>query len=84
VTVYGIHYAICARDFAAAEAILRKSQKRGGFFYGAFVPRRIEAVWLELVQGNHPTMEQFGAARAQLNRKVEADPTNPFLMGHSL
>ena len=49
-------------------------------FFGTLVPRRIVALWLELVQGNHPTMEEFGAAREQLYRKVEADRTNPFLM----
>jgi hypothetical protein len=44
------------------------------------VPRRIVTLWLELVQGNHPTMEEFGAAREQLHQKVEADRTDPFLM----
>ena len=37
-------------------------------------------LWVEFVQGNHPTVEQFGAAREQLNGKVEANPTDPFLM----
>ena len=74
---YGVHYAICARDFAAAEEILSKSPNEVTFFYGAFVPRRIAVLWLKLLGGNHPTMEEFGAAREQLNRKVEADPTNP-------
>ena len=32
------------------------------------------------MKGNHPTMEQFGAAREQLYQKVEADPTDPFLL----
>jgi tetratricopeptide (TPR) repeat protein len=78
VTVYGIHYAVCARDFAAAKEILGKSQSEEMFFFGAFVPREIEALWLELLQGNHPTVEQFGAAREQLNRKAAADPTDPY------
>ena len=38
------------------------------------------ALSLELIQGNHPVMEEFGAVREQLYRKVQADPTNPFLM----
>jgi hypothetical protein len=44
------------------------------------VPRQILALWLELIQGNHPTIEQFGAARERLNRKVEGDRTNPYLL----
>ena len=28
----------------------------------------------------HPTMEEFGAAREELLRRVQADPRNPFLM----
>jgi TolB-like protein/Flp pilus assembly protein TadD len=79
-TAYGVHYAICARDFAAAEEILSKSPNEVTFFYGAFVPRRIAVLWLKLLEENHPTMEEFGAAREQLNRNVEADPTNPFLL----
>jgi TolB-like protein len=80
VTAYGVHFAICARDFATAEDILSKSQNEVIFFYGAFVPRGIVALWLELVQGNHPTMQEFGAARDQLYRKIAADPTDPFLV----
>jgi thioredoxin-like negative regulator of GroEL len=37
-------------------------------------------LWLELIKGDHPTVEQFGAAREQLYRKVEADPTDPHLL----
>jgi hypothetical protein len=37
-------------------------------------------IWLEMIQGNHPTMEEFGPARDQLYRKVEADPTNADLL----
>jgi len=32
------------------------------------------------MKGNHPTIEQFGAAREQLYQKVEADPTDPYLL----
>jgi tetratricopeptide (TPR) repeat protein len=78
VTVFGIAYAVCARDFAAAKEILSKSQSEEMSFFGAFVPREIEALWLELLQGNHPTVEQFGAAREQLNRKAAAEPTDPY------
>jgi serine/threonine protein kinase/Flp pilus assembly protein TadD len=74
------YYAACARDFAAAEEIVIKSPNDEIPFAGALVPRQIKILWLELIQGNHPTMEQFGAAREQLDRKVKADPTDPFLM----
>jgi hypothetical protein len=71
---------MCARDFPAAEGVLTKNPNEEILFYGAFVPRGIWTLWLELVQGNHPTIEQFGAAREQLDRKAEADPTDPFLL----
>jgi hypothetical protein len=44
------------------------------------IPRQVFALWVEFLQGNHPTMERFGAAREQLYRKVEADPSDPFLV----
>jgi serine/threonine protein kinase/RNA polymerase subunit RPABC4/transcription elongation factor Spt4 len=75
-----VHLAMCARDFATAEDILSKTSSEEIFFFGASVPRRIWVLWLELIKGNHPTIEQFGAAREQLYRKVEADPTDPFLL----
>ncbi len=82
-----VHRAICARDFAAAEDILSNNltEEVGGsllpgFFTEVGVPRGICMPWLELLRGNRPSIEQFGAAREQLYRKVEADPTNPFLM----
>jgi hypothetical protein len=75
-----VYYAACERDFAAAEEIVSKSRNEEMFFVGAYVPRQIVALSLELIQGNHPAMEEFGAAREQLYRKVQADPTNPFLM----
>jgi serine/threonine protein kinase len=80
VTLLRCFYAMSERDFAAAEEIVRKSPNEEIFFVGAVVPRQIVTLWLELVRGNHPTMEEFGAARAQLRRKVEADRTDPFLL----
>jgi serine/threonine protein kinase/tetratricopeptide (TPR) repeat protein len=71
---------MCARDFAAAEEILNESPDKEILFFGAFVPRQFYALWVEFLRGNHPTMEQFGAAREQLYQKVEADPTNPSLV----
>jgi serine/threonine-protein kinase len=79
-TLARIYVAMCARDFAAAKEILSKSPNEEIFFVGALVPRLIVALWLELVQGKHPTMEEFGAAREQLHREVEADRTDPYLM----
>ena len=70
----------CARDFAAAAEIVGKSPNEEIRFFGPLVPRGIVVLWLELVQGNHPTMKEFGAAREQLYRKVEADRTDPFML----
>jgi TolB-like protein len=75
-----VYYAMCARDFATAGEIVSKSPNEEIRFFGPLVPRRIVALWLELVQGNHPTIEEFGAAREQLYRKVEADRTDPFML----
>ena len=80
ITWQRVFYPMCARDFAVAGEIVSKSPNEEMIFFEALVPRRIVALWLELVQGNHPTMEEFGAAREQLYRKVEADRTNPFLL----
>jgi hypothetical protein len=43
-------------------------------------PPAIFILWLEFVQGHHPTLDRFGAAREELYRRVEAEPTQPFLM----
>jgi hypothetical protein len=80
VALWRVYYAICARDFAAAEEILSERPNEEIFFVGALVPRQILALWIEFLRRNHPTMEQFGTAREQLYRKVQADPTDPFLM----
>jgi serine/threonine protein kinase/Flp pilus assembly protein TadD len=78
-TSFRVYFATSARDFTAAEEILSKTSNEE-VLWVAIVPRRIWVLWLELVKGNHPTMEQFGAARDQLYQKVEADPTNPYLL----
>jgi tetratricopeptide (TPR) repeat protein len=76
-----IFFAVCARDFANAEEILSKSSNEEFSWPGPIsVPRGFVALWLELVQGNHPTTEQFGEVREQFYQKVEADPGNPFLL----
>jgi len=80
VTLQRYYYATCARDFAAAKDIIGKSPNEDFSFVGATVPRPVVALWLEFLQGNHPTIEEFGAARNQLDQKVAADRTNPFLM----
>jgi serine/threonine protein kinase len=80
VAAFGVRIAIAARDYAAAKEILGKSPNEEILWDGALVPRQIVALWLEFLKGNHPTMEEFGPAREQLCRKVEADPANPFLM----
>jgi serine/threonine protein kinase/Flp pilus assembly protein TadD len=75
-----VFFAMCARDFAAAKEIVSKDPNEKIGFVGTAVPCRVVAIWLEMVQGNHPTMEEFGATREQLYKKVEADPTNPALL----
>ena len=80
VTQARAYFALCERDFAAAEEIVNKSPNEEIQFTGALVPRQIETLWIEFIQGKHPTMEQFGAAREQLYRTVEAEPSNPNLM----
>jgi hypothetical protein len=60
--------------------ILSESPNEELNFYGALVPRQIWALWLELILGNHPTIEQFGAVRERLYQKVKADPTDPYLL----
>ena len=75
-----VYYAMCAGDFAAAGEIISKSPNREIRFFGPLVPCRIVALWLDLVQGNHPTIEEFGAAREKLYRKVEADRRDPYML----
>lgn len=65
------YFAICARDFATAKEIVSKSPNEEIYFTGALVPRPIETLWIEFLLGNHPTVEEFGTGREQLNRKVE-------------
>jgi serine/threonine protein kinase/Flp pilus assembly protein TadD len=80
VTNMRVYLAMCARDFAAAGEILSKTSKEEVFFLGALAPRQIWVLWLEFIKGNHPTVEQFGAAREQLYQKVEAEPSDPYLV----
>jgi hypothetical protein len=46
-----VYYAMCIRDFAAAGEIVSKSRNEEIRYFGPLVPRRIVALWLELVQG---------------------------------
>jgi hypothetical protein len=64
----------------AAEEILQKDPNNEIFFCGALVPTKIFTLWIEFIQGNHPSVEQFCATLERLNCKVEEDPTNPFLI----
>jgi serine/threonine protein kinase/Tfp pilus assembly protein PilF len=80
ITWQRVFYPMCARDFAVAGGVVSKNPNEEMIFFGALVPRRIVALWLQLVQGNHPTMEDFGVQREQLYKKVEADRTDPFLL----
>jgi tetratricopeptide (TPR) repeat protein len=74
------YLAMCARDFAAAKEIVNKSKNNEFGLIVEDAPPQISALWLEFLQGNQPKLQEFGAAREQLLRKVEADPTNPILV----
>jgi serine/threonine protein kinase/tetratricopeptide (TPR) repeat protein len=80
ITTLLVYYAAMDRDFKTAHQIVEKSPKEELYLVGALVPRRCVDIWLEMVRGNHPTMEEFGPVREQLYRKVEADPTNADLL----
>jgi serine/threonine protein kinase len=80
ITMQRAFYAMCDRDWRTAEEIVNNSPNEEIGFSGAVVPRRVANIWLELVRGNYPTMEKFGATRELLCRKVEADRTNPMLL----
>jgi tetratricopeptide (TPR) repeat protein len=80
ITKHWVYYAMMDRDFKTAHEIVEKSPNEEIVFGGAIVPRRCMDIWLEMVQGNHPTMEEFGVTREQLYQKVEADPTDPALL----
>jgi serine/threonine protein kinase len=75
-----VYYAMLDRDFKTAHEIVGESPNKEIFFAGAIVPLQCADIWLEMVQGNHPTIDKFGVTREQLYRKVEADPTNPALL----
>jgi serine/threonine protein kinase/Flp pilus assembly protein TadD len=80
VTNLRVYCAMLERDFKTAHDIVEKSPNEEIMFLGAIIPRRCADIWLEMVQGNHPTMEEFSSTREQLYRKVEADPTNARLL----
>ena len=67
---------MCGRDFAAAEEIVSKTRNQEIAFAGTFVPPRVITLWLEFLKGNHPTVEEFGAAREELYPKIKAQPAN--------
>jgi TolB-like protein/Flp pilus assembly protein TadD len=80
-TIQRAFYACCDRDWAAVFEIVNKSPNEDIYFAGAIVPRRVTNIWVAFTKGEHPTIEEFGPTREQLYRKVEADPTNPQLLG---
>jgi tetratricopeptide (TPR) repeat protein len=74
------YYAMCDRDFKTAHEIVDTSPNEEIFFCFVTVSRRCVDIWLEMIQGNHPRMEEFGATREQLFQKIDADPTNALLL----
>jgi len=89
VTANRLYYAICARDFTAAEEIVSKTRNQEIAFAGTFptrspmipgnVPPRVITLWLEFLKGNHPTVEEFGDAREELYPKLQVMQGDPFL-----
>jgi TolB-like protein len=80
ITFGRVYTAMLDRDFKTAHEIVEKSPSEEIFFAGAIAPRRCTDIWLEMVQGNHPTTEEYGVTREHLYRKVEADPANSALL----
>jgi tetratricopeptide (TPR) repeat protein len=80
VNAYRVYYAMCARDFAAAKEILEKAPNQEFFWHETLIPLQILWVWLEFLRGNSPTMDEFGAVREQLNRQIETEPSEPYLV----
>jgi tetratricopeptide (TPR) repeat protein len=74
------YYAMCDRDYNAAREIVHNSPNEDIFISFVTVPRRCADIWLELIQGNHPKMEEFRATREQLSKQIGADPTNALLL----
>ena len=75
-----VYYAMCARDFAAAKEILEKAQNQEFFWHETLIPLQILWVWVELFKGNQPTMDEFGPAHEELYRRVEAAPSECYLL----
>jgi TolB-like protein len=87
VAFYRVYYSICARDFAGGREILSENPNKEILFVppfpvgaGLLIPRQFFALWIEFLQGHHPTIEEFGPVREELDRKVESDRNDPFLM----
>ena len=87
VTFYRVYYSISARDFAGGKEILSENPNKEILFIPAFpvgagvlVPRQFFTLWIEFLQGHHPTIEDFGTVREQLDRKVKSDRSNPLLV----
>jgi TolB-like protein/Flp pilus assembly protein TadD len=76
--------ALYARDWTTADQILSQNSGEDLYFGGevhVLVPRGCGAIWLAALQGKHPTMEGgFGAARNELERRVETHPEEAELL----
>jgi tetratricopeptide (TPR) repeat protein len=69
---------LLANDTAKEIVAKSKDDERSLIIWDA--PKQISLLWLEFLQGNQPKLQEFDAAREQLLRKADADPTNPFLL----
>jgi tetratricopeptide (TPR) repeat protein len=73
---------IYSRDWTKAKELIESiSNEELPFVGGPMVPRSCLAIAIAKHQGEHPEMNpEFGAARDQLFRKVEAHPEDPYLL----
>ena len=74
------YYAMCDRDFKTAREIVDTSPNEEIFFSFVTVSRQCLDIWLEMIQGNRPRMEEFRVTREQLSQKIDADSTNALLL----
>ena len=71
-------YAVAARDWSTAEAILSKNENGELYYFNTDaaipVPCGALGIWLAYLQNGHLTIDgRFAAARKQIAQKVEAD-----------
>ena len=83
IRLWRFNYAVLARDWMRARAVLSNSSNEEFHFseVDAVVPRGCLQIWLARVQGDHPAMEDhFATAHDRLIKKVESRPEDGALL----